>query len=229
MFGTEIKICGLTRVEDIIAVNRYGADYAGFVFCKKSKRYIDSYKAGELIDLLRSDITTVGVFLDEPLDNVISAARISGVQMIQLHGHESDEYVEYVRRTLERPVIKAFKADEEGALERALKSNADYVMIDSGAGCGKKFDWNILKGFNTVEICLIRNFSMPTILMPTIVGNIIQHSIFFAHLQMPFLVFFIPEIIVLRLKGLMSHTEILAVDANAHRVQWFTIERRQLV
>lgn len=147
MFGTEIKICGLTRVEDIIAVNRYGADYAGFVFCKKSKRYIDSYKAGELIDLLRSDITTVGVFLDEPLDNVISAARISGVQMIQLHGHESDEYVEYVRRTLERPVIKAFKADEEGALERALKSNADYVMIDSGAGCGSKFDWNILKGF----------------------------------------------------------------------------------
>ena len=147
MFGTEIKICGLTRVEDIIAVNRYGADYAGFVFCKKSKRYIDSYKAGELIDLLRSDITTVGVFLDEPLDNVISAARISGVQMIQLHGHESDEYVEYVRRTLERPVIKAFKADEEGALERALKSNADYVMIDSGAGSGKKFDWNILKGF----------------------------------------------------------------------------------
>ena len=148
MFGTEIKICGLTRIEDIIAVNRYGADYAGFVFCKKSKRYIDSYKAGELIDLLRSDITTVGVFLDEPLDNVISAARISGVQMVQLHGHESDEYVEYVRRTLERPVIKAFKADEEGALERALKSNADYVMIDSGAGCGKKFDWNILKGFN---------------------------------------------------------------------------------
>ena len=148
MFGTEIKICGLTRIEDIIAVNRYGADYAGFVFCKKSKRYIDSYKAGELIDLLRSDITTVGVFLDEPLDNVISAARISGVQMIQLHGHESDEYVEYVRRTLERPVIKAFKADEEGALERALKSNADYVMIDSGAGCGRKFDWNILKGFN---------------------------------------------------------------------------------
>ena len=148
MFGTEIKICGLTRVEDIIAVNRYGADYAGFVFCKKSRRYIDSYKAGELIDLLRSDITTVGVFMDEPLDNVISAARISGVQMIQLHGHESDEYVEYVRRTLERPVIKAFKADEEGALEKALKSNADYVMIDSGAGSGRKFDWNILKGFN---------------------------------------------------------------------------------
>ena len=147
MFGTEIKICGLTRIEDIIAVNRYGADYAGFVFCKKSKRYIDSYKAGELIDLLRSDITTVGVFLDEPLDNVISAARISGVQMIQLHGHESDEYVEYVRRTLERPVIKAFKADEEGALEKALHTTADYVLIDSGAGTGKKFDWNILKDF----------------------------------------------------------------------------------
>ena len=82
MFGTEIKICGLTRLEDVIAVNRFGADYAGFVFYKKSKRYVDSYKAGELIELLRSDIKSVGVFLDEPIDSVISTARISGVEMI---------------------------------------------------------------------------------------------------------------------------------------------------
>ena len=147
MFGTELKICGLSRLEDVIAVNRFGADYAGFVFFKKSKRYIDPYKAGELIELLRSDIKSVGVFLDEPLDSVISAARISGVEMIQLHGHESEEYVEYVKRTLERPVIKAFKADEEGALERALNTSADYILIDSGAGTGKKFDWSILKDF----------------------------------------------------------------------------------
>ena len=147
MFGTELKICGLSRLEDVIAVNRFGADYAGFVFFKKSKRYIDPYKAGELIELLRSDIKSVGVFLDEPLDSVISAARISGVEMIQLHGHESEEYVEYVKRTLERPVIKAFKADEEGALEKALNTSADYILIDSGAGTGKKFDWSILKDF----------------------------------------------------------------------------------
>jgi len=147
MFGTELKICGLSRLEDVIAVNRFGADYAGFVFFKKSKRFIDPYKAGELIELLRSDIKSVGVFMDEPLDSVISAARISGVEMIQLHGHESEEYVEYVKRTLERPVIKAFKADEEGALERALNTSADYILIDSGAGTGKKFDWRILKDF----------------------------------------------------------------------------------
>ena len=147
MFGTELKICGLSRLEDIIAVNRHGADYAGFVFWQRSKRYIDPYKAGELIELLRSDIKTVGVFMDEPLDNVIRAARISGVEMVQLHGHESEEYVEYVKRTLDRPVIKAYKASEEGALERAAASNADYIMIDSGAGSGKKFDWNILKDF----------------------------------------------------------------------------------
>ena len=147
MFGTELKICGLSRLEDVIAVNRHGADYAGFVFFKKSKRYIDPYQAGELIELLRSDIKSVGVFMDEPLDSVISAARLSGVEMIQLHGHESDEYVEYVKRTLGRPVIKAYKATEEGALEKAAASNADYVMIDSGAGSGKKFDWSILKDF----------------------------------------------------------------------------------
>ena len=147
MFGTELKICGLKRLEDIIAVNRHGADYAGFVFFEKSKRYVDPYKANELISLLRADIKPVGVFMDEPLDNVVRIARITGVELVQLHGHESEDYVEYVKRTLERPVIKAYKASEEGALEKALNSNADYVMIDSGAGSGKKFDWNILKDF----------------------------------------------------------------------------------
>jgi len=147
MFGTELKICGLKRLEDIIAVNRHGADYAGFVFFEKSKRYVDPYKANELISLLRADIKPVGVFMDEPLDNVVRIARIAGVELVQLHGHESEEYVEYVKRTLDRPVIKAYKASEEGALEKAANSNADYVMIDSGAGSGKKFDWSILKDF----------------------------------------------------------------------------------
>lgn len=147
MFGTELKICGLSRIEDIIAVNRHGADFAGFVFFEKSKRYVDPYKANELISLLRADIKPVGVFMDEPLDNVVRIARISGVELVQLHGHESEEYVEYVKRTLDRPVIKAYKASEEGALEKAAQSSADYVMIDSGAGSGKKFDWSILKDF----------------------------------------------------------------------------------
>lgn len=147
MFGTELKICGLSRLEDIIAVNRHGADYAGFVFFQKSKRYVDPYKANELIELLRTDIKPVGVFMDEPIDNVVRIARISGVEMVQLHGHESEEYVEYIKRTLDRPVIKAYKAGEEGALDRAANSSADYVMIDSGAGSGQKFDWSILKNF----------------------------------------------------------------------------------
>ena len=147
MFGTELKICGLSRLEDIVAVNRHGADFAGFVFYEKSKRYVDPYKANELIDLLRADIKPVGVFMDEPIDNVVRIARITGVELVQLHGHESEEYVEYIKRTLDRPVIKAYKASEKGALERAANSNADYVMIDSGAGSGKKFDWNILKDF----------------------------------------------------------------------------------
>ena len=147
MFGTELKICGLSRLEDIVAVNRHGADYAGFVFFEKSKRYVDPYKANELIELLRADIKPVGVFMDEPIDNVVRIARLTGVELVQLHGHESDEYVEYIKRTLDRPVIKAYKASEEGALERASNSNADYVMIDSGAGSGRKFDWSILKDF----------------------------------------------------------------------------------
>ena len=167
MFGTELKICGLKRLEDIIAVNRHGADYAGFVFFEKSKRYVDPYKANELISLLRADIKPVGVFMDEPLDNVVRIARITGVELVQLHGHESEEYVEYIKRTLDRPVIKAYKASEEGALEKALNSNADYVMIDSGAGSGKKFDWNILKDFK-------RDYFLAGGLNPESVGEAIR-------------------------------------------------------
>ena len=129
MFGTELKICGLKRLEDIIAVNRHGADYAGFVFFEKSKRYVDPYKANELISLLRADIKPVGVFMDEPLDNVVRIARISGVELVQLHGHESEEYVEYVKRTLDRPVIKAYKASEEGALEKAASSRSEERRV----------------------------------------------------------------------------------------------------
>lgn len=148
MFGVEIKICGLISEKDIFAVNKFGADYAGFVFFKKSKRYVDPYKARELIENLRTDVKSVGVFMNEPLDSLIFAVRVSGVEIVQLHGHESDEYVDYVRRVLGRPVIKAYKASEEGALEKAAKSNADYVMIDSGAGTGTTFDWSILNSFH---------------------------------------------------------------------------------
>lgn len=167
MFGTELKICGLSRLEDIIAVNRHGADYAGFVFFQKSKRYVDPYKANELIELLRTDIKPVGVFMDEPIDNVVRIARISGVEMVQLHGHESEEYVEYIKRTLDRPVIKAYKAGEEGALESAANSSADYVMIDSGAGSGQKFDWSILKNFK-------RDYFLAGGLEPESVGEAIR-------------------------------------------------------
>lgn len=167
MFGVEIKICGLTSEKDIFAVNKFGADYAGFVFFKKSKRYVDPYKARELIENLRTDVKSVGVFMNEPLDSLIFAVRVSGVEIVQLHGHESDEYVDYARRVLGRPIIKAYKASEEGALEKATKSNADYVMIDSGAGTGKTFDWSILNSFH-------RDFFLAGGLDPDNVGEAIN-------------------------------------------------------
>ena len=73
-----------------------------------------------MIELLRSDIKSVGVFLDEPIDSVISTARISGVEMIQLHGHESDEYVEYAKRTLDVPLSRLTRHLKKVRLRRLL-------------------------------------------------------------------------------------------------------------
>ena len=143
----KVKICGLRTLEAAQTAERAGADFLGFILWPKSRRYVSASQTGSIVQAVRERAMTVGVVVDQSLEEVVDLARRCRFNAIQLHGHESEEYVEYVKRTLDRPVIKAFKADEEGALEKALHSSADYVMIDSGAGSGKKFDWSILKDF----------------------------------------------------------------------------------
>ena len=90
---TKIKICGITTPDDIAAVKLYRPEYCGFVFWKPSlKRFISPDRAKSLISLLPGDIRSVGVFLDEPLDSLVQTAAASGVDIIQLHGSENDDF-----------------------------------------------------------------------------------------------------------------------------------------
>ncbi|MCR4689303.1 MAG: phosphoribosylanthranilate isomerase [Saccharofermentans sp.] len=146
--STKIKICGLTRPCDIEAVNRYMPEYCGFVFWKGSKkRYIKPEDAAELIGMLSPDIKSVGVFLDEPTEDLISIAEVSNVDIIQLHGSEDEAYIREVQTRLARPVIKAFKVKSREDLEKALVSPADHIMLDSGAGTGRMFCWELVRDF----------------------------------------------------------------------------------
>lgn len=121
-------------------------DYIGFVFYKKSSRYVTREQAKTLREKLRDDIQVVGVFLNNPIEEVISLLKEDVIDIAQLHGDETEEDILYVKAVTAKPVIKAVKVHERFEVEAWLDSAADYLLFDSGAGSGKTFDWSILEG-----------------------------------------------------------------------------------
>lgn len=142
---TKIKLCGLIRRCDIEAANELRPDYIGFVFAPKSRRYIAPEKAAELKRRLDPAIQAVGVFVNESPE-IIAAMLSSGtIDMAQLHGSESEEYIHQLRLLTDRPIIKAFQIETEQDMAAAQASSADLVLLDSGAGTGTAFDWNLIQ------------------------------------------------------------------------------------
>lgn len=142
---TKIKMCGLSRAEDIEAANTIKPDYIGFVFAEISKRRVSALEASKLKSKLDPEIKAVGVFLDDKLDFVASMLNLGIVDVVQLHGAEDEEYIEKVRKITNKPIIKAFIIRSEDDVERAVNSTADYILLDGGKGEGKVFDWSLLK------------------------------------------------------------------------------------
>ena len=142
---TKIKMCGLSRTEDIEAANAIKPDYIGFVFAEISKRRVSALEASKLKSKLNPEIKAVGVFLDDKLDFVASMLNLGIVDVVQLHGSEDEEYIEKVRKITNKPIIKAFIIRSKEDVERAKKSTADYILLDGGKGEGKAFDWSLLK------------------------------------------------------------------------------------
>ena len=142
---TKIKMCGLSRIEDIEAANAIKPDYIGFVFAEISKRRVSALEASKLKSKLAPDIKAVGVFLDDKLDFVASMLNLGIVDVVQLHGSEDEEYIERVRQITNKPIIKAFIIRSKEDVERAERSTADYILLDGGKGEGKAFDWSLLK------------------------------------------------------------------------------------
>lgn len=142
---TKIKMCGLSRTEDIEAANSIKPDYIGFVFAEISKRRVSALEASKLKSKLDPELKAVGVFLDDKLDFVASMLNLGIVDVVQLHGSENEEYIEKVREITNKPIIKAFIIRSKEDVERAEKSTADYILLDGGKGEGKVFDWSLLK------------------------------------------------------------------------------------
>ena len=142
----KIKICGLKRLEDIGIVNRYKPDYIGFVFAD-SKRKVSHDLAYELKQDLDSDIIPVGVFVDANQDEILKLFNEGVIEMAQLHGMESEEYILDLKEKTNNKlkIIKAIEMSDDVDLLKYNNSPADYLLLDSGKGSGKTFDWRLIK------------------------------------------------------------------------------------
>ena len=141
---TKIKMCGMSRMADITAANDIGPDYIGFVFFKRSKRYVSPDQAALLKKELKSGIKAVGVFVDEDIDAVARMANEDIIDVIQLHGSEDDKYIKDLRERTDKPIIQAIIIREKQDIKKAENSPADMILLDAGAGSGEAFDWNML-------------------------------------------------------------------------------------
>ncbi|MEW6196789.1 MAG: phosphoribosylanthranilate isomerase [Bacteroidota bacterium] len=141
----KVKICGITNIEDALQCAEYNADAIGFIFYEKSKRYISFEKAKEIINQLPPFLMKVGVFVNEEAEIVNESAQKIGLNLVQLHGDESTEYVSKIHL----PVIKAFRVDEKFDWRVIDNYKNCGIMLDSFSqneygGTGKTFEWNTI-------------------------------------------------------------------------------------
>ncbi len=139
----KVKICGITNLEDALAAADYGADAIGFVFYKKSPRYIEPRKAKEIISHIPPFITTVGVFVDEPKEQIEKILAGTGIDVAQFHGHERPEDCVISKRA-----IKALRVKEISDLEQMKRYKVQAFLLDTWAedelgGTGRIFNWSV--------------------------------------------------------------------------------------
>lgn len=144
---TKIKICGLTRLADIAAVNAARPDYIGFVFAQ-SKRQVDFETARALKQALDPGIAAVGVFVNHPVAEIIMLARAGIIDLIQLHGDEDEATVRLLQAQTALPVIRAFRIKSPADIKETA---ADYRLFDTYdpkqyGGSGTAFNWDLLQG-----------------------------------------------------------------------------------
>ena len=142
----KIKICGLKRLEDINIVNKYKPDFIGFVFAD-SKRKVSPELASELKRNLASDIISVGVFVDASQNEILELFNKGIIDVAQLHGCENEEYISSLKDKTNNKlrIINAIEMSQGIDLNEYANTQADYLLLDSGKGSGKTFDWRLIR------------------------------------------------------------------------------------
>lgn len=154
---TRIKICGLTRAEDVQTAVAEGADALGFVFYSPSPRHVTPEAAGALLAQVPESILTVGLFVNATPDEVIETLARAPVSLLQFHGDETPEQCALIAAATKRPFLRAFRVKPESTpddllqYEQAYRTASAYFAgllldthVDSYGGSGKVFDWSLI-------------------------------------------------------------------------------------
>lgn len=140
-----VKICGLTREQDVINAVKAGADALGFVFTDRSKRVIGAAEAAKLVREVPAFVSRVGLFMDQEAAIIRDVLEHVPLNLLQFHGREAPDFC----RQFGLPYVKALSIGDERVLNRAEKDYADAagLLLDSHApggpgGTGEVFDWS---------------------------------------------------------------------------------------
>lgn len=146
--NVKLKLCGIRRPEDVIFLNEYPPDYAGFIFAE-TRRKVSLEQAEALCGMLSDRIERVGVFVNMPLENMGAYGDI--LDVFQLHGDEDEAYISALREIIpaECEIWKAVRARSAEDIRRADNTSADRLLIDAFTpdaygGTGHTADWDMI-------------------------------------------------------------------------------------
>lgn len=158
---TRIKICGITRTEDLHAAVDAGADALGFVFYAKSPRYVTAERYANLARELPPFVNAVALFVNATVDEVRAVVAAGPVALLQFHGDETPDQCAALAGAVQRPFVRAFRVKSGTSADTTaadlLESEAQYraaspwfsgllldTYVDAYGGAGKVFDWSLI-------------------------------------------------------------------------------------
>ncbi|GAA4748440.1 phosphoribosylanthranilate isomerase [Flavisolibacter ginsenosidimutans] len=158
----KVKVCGITQMDQLTQLPELGVNYAGFIFYAPSPRFVGRFSlSGPVVKKAKLPLYKVGVFVDATYEQVMRRIEEFGLDMVQLHGHETPYECQKIAAHID--VIKAFRFSENDHVQWTIKdfyADTDAFLFDTGVpatkkeredktlygGTGRKFNWNRLKG-----------------------------------------------------------------------------------
>ncbi len=156
MQKVKIKVCGMREPENVADVARLNPDYLGFIFYRKSKRYVADKDAEGILNEVPAGIKKVGVFVNEIIPEIVKKVNLFDLDILQIHGNESPGYCEELKN-LGFTIIKAFGVEKTFDFEKLedYKAYCDYFLFDTKSpvygGTGVKFDWELLSRYDNIN------------------------------------------------------------------------------